>query len=118
METPGHTPGSICLLDIDNELLFSGDNNNMLVWLFLGGCTPLHEYLETLEKQQRRLAEFETLFPGHGPPMAADFINDQVACVKAILDGTCESRPYESFAGNAMICTWGRASVAYNPDNL
>ncbi|UCH63591.1 MAG: MBL fold metallo-hydrolase [Fidelibacterota bacterium] len=118
METPGHTPGGICLLDIENKLLFTGDNNNILVWLFLEGCSPLHEYLETLEKQKQRFSEFDTLYPGHGIPVSKDFINDQIACVKGILDGTCESEPYESFAGTASVCTWGRASVAFDPDNL
>ena len=118
METPGHTPGSICLLDIENKLLFSGDNNNMLVWLFLQNCLPLHKYLETLQKQQKRLNEFTTLLPGHGTPVSSDFINDQAACVKSILDGTCQAKEYKSFAGNAMLCSYGRASVAYRPDNL
>ncbi|MGB4293313.1 MAG: MBL fold metallo-hydrolase [Bacteroidales bacterium] len=118
METPGHTPGSICFLDIENKLLFSGDNNNILVWLFLQNCTSLHRYLETLQKQQERMAEFTTLMPGHGTPIPSDFINDQVACVKSILDGTCQAKEYKSFAGNAMICSFGRASVAYRPDNL
>ena len=54
IETPGHTPGSICLLDISNKLLFAGDNNNGLVWLWLPGCLPLSKYLETLEKQVER----------------------------------------------------------------
>ena len=118
METPGHTPGEICLLDIRNKLLFAGDNNNSLVWLFLDGCTPLSEYLVTLEKQKERIAEFDIIFPGHGPQMSSDFILDQIACVKAILDGTCEVKDYRSFAGNAKICTYGRASVAFNPENL
>jgi hydroxyacylglutathione hydrolase len=117
-ETPGHTPGEICLLDIGNKLLFTGDNNNSLVWLFLKGCTPLSEYLVTLEKQKERLAEFDTIFPGHGPKMASDFILDQISCVKSILDGSCEVKDYKSFAGNAKICTYGRASVAFNPENL
>jgi glyoxylase-like metal-dependent hydrolase (beta-lactamase superfamily II) len=118
METPGHTPGGICLLDIGNKLLFTGDNNNVLVWLFLQNCLPLHEYLFTLEKQVKRLSEFTTIFPGHGTPMPSDFIKDQVACVKGILDGTLERKPYQSFAGNAMISTYSRASVAFNPENL
>ncbi len=118
METPGHTPGSICFLDVENKILFSGDNNNGLVWLFLENCTPLHKYLETLQKQQKRISEFTTLMPGHGEPVSSDFINDQIACVKSILDGTCQAKEYKSFAGNAMICSYGRASVAYRPDNL
>jgi len=118
IETPGHTPGSICLLDISNKLLFSGDNNNGLVWLWLPGCLPLSKYLVTLEKQVERMSEFTTIFPGHGAPLPAGFILDQVDCVKAILDGTCQSKPYESFAGNAMVCTVRSASVAFNPENL
>ncbi len=117
-ETPGHTPGEICLLDIGNKLLFTGDNNNSLVWLFLQGCLPLSKYLLTLEKQKERINEFDIIFPGHGPQMASNFITDQIACIKAILDGTGEIGDYKSFAGNSKLCTYGRASVAFNPENL
>lgn len=118
IEAPGHTPGEICLLDIENRLLFTGDNNNTLVWLFLQNCRPLHEYLTTLERQAGMMKEFTTIYPGHGTPLPADFINDQIECVKGILNNSLERKPYESFAGNAMISTYGRASVAFNPDNL
>jgi hydroxyacylglutathione hydrolase len=118
IETPGHTPGSICLLDVNDKLLFSGDNNNSLVWLFLNGCSPLHEYLKTLEKQEKMISAFTTLLPGHGIPEPSGFIADQIACVKSILNGTCKSEEYKSFAGKSRICISGKASVAYNPDNL
>lgn len=118
METPGHTSGSICLLDIENKLLFTGDNNNTLVWLFLPSCAPIHIYLVSLEKQYQRISEFDKLFPGHGLPMPADFIKDQIACVKEITGGKCSPKPYRSFAGEAMVCNYGRARVAYNPENL
>lgn len=118
METPGHTAGSICLLDKENKLLFSGDNNNVIVWLFLQGCSPLHDYLKTLEKQRTRIAEFTTLFPGHVTPLPDTFIDDQITCIKAILDGTGESKEYNSSAGKAMVSYFGQAGVAYDPNNL
>lgn len=118
METPGHTPGSICLLDIKNKVLFSGDNNNTHVWLFLEGCSPLSDYLKTLEKQLSKLDKFTTLYPGHGPAMESSFIKDQAECVKQILNGTCKPIPYESFAGPASQCSYGQATVAFNPKNL
>jgi glyoxylase-like metal-dependent hydrolase (beta-lactamase superfamily II) len=118
IETPGHTPGELVLLDVENKLLFTGDNDNSLVWLFLPTCKPLHVYLASLEKLQSRLSEFTTLFPGHGIPEPSDFINDQVKCVKGIINGTLESKPYKSFAGDAALSTWGRASVAFDPKNL
>ncbi len=118
IEAPGHTPGEIILLDIENKLLFTGDNNNVLVWLFLPNCSPLHEYLATLQKEAAMMSRFTVIYPGHGTPLPADFINDQVACVKGILDNTLERKQYKSFAGNSMVSASGRASVAFNPDNL
>jgi glyoxylase-like metal-dependent hydrolase (beta-lactamase superfamily II) len=118
METPGHTPGGISIIDVKNKILFTGDNNNSLVWLFLQNCLPLNQYLVTLEKQKARISEFTTIMPGHGPAMPSDFINDQIECVKGILNGTLERKEYKSFAGNALISTYGKASVTFNPDNL
>jgi hydroxyacylglutathione hydrolase len=116
--TPGHTPGSICLLDVEDKLLFTGDNDNTAVWLFLPNSLPLSEYLETLKKLINRISEFDSLLPGHGIPKKNDFILDQVECVKSILNQTCTPEPYNTFAGKAMLCKYGRASVGYNPDNL
>jgi len=118
IETPGHTPGEIVLLDAENKLLFTGDNDNTLVWLFLPVCRPLHEYLASLQKLQGMLKDFTTILPGHGIPRSSDFINDQVNCVKGILNGSIEIRPYNSFAGDASMATWGQASVAFDPKNL
>jgi len=118
IEVPGHTPGSICLLDADHKILFTGDNNNTLVWLFLEGCAPLETYLQTLIKLKQREEEFDTMMPGHGTLLDKKFMDEQITCVQKILDGTCVGEPYESFAGEARVCYYERAGVAYNPDNL
>jgi hydroxyacylglutathione hydrolase len=118
IETPGHTAGEIVLLDAASKQLFTGDNDNGLVWLFLPNCLPLEVYLQSLKKLERRSAEFHTIFPGHGVPLPAEFLGDQIRCVESILDGTCGGEPYQSFAGSAMTCKYGSATVAFNPKNL
>ena len=118
IETPGHTPGSICLEDRKNKLLFSGDNNNTAVWLFLPESLPLSRYLITLQMLYGRISEFKTILPGHGIPKKSDFIHDQIECVNSILSGKCVPAPYNTFAGRASLCQVGRASVAYDPDKL
>ncbi len=119
VEVPGHTKGSICLLDAANKLVFTGDNDNSLVWLFLKDCTPLDVYLQSLEKLQARNAEYEKILPGHGTPLEKDFVGDQIACVRSILDGSCPAvEPYKSFAGNASLCRYKRAAVAFDPQKL
>ncbi len=118
IEVPGHTQGSICLLDAKNKLLFTGDNDNELVWLFLNECLPLEVYIRSLEQLQKRSAEFATLLPGHGNPLDGEFIGEQIACGRQILNGECKGEPYRSFAGDAKVCKYKRASIAFNPDNL
>ena len=82
IHAPGHSAGEICLLDKENKLLFTGDNSNALVWLFLPTCRPLSQYLVTLEMLEKRGSEYNTIFPGHNDPLPGDFINDQIACVR------------------------------------
>jgi glyoxylase-like metal-dependent hydrolase (beta-lactamase superfamily II) len=115
---PGHTPGDFVLLDAAHRLLFTGDNDNTLVWLFLPTCRPLEVYLESLKKLKRRDGEFDTILPGHGAPLPKGFLAEQIACVESILDGTCQDEPYQSFAGNGRLCRHGSAAVAFDPGNL
>ena len=65
LHTPGHTPGSVCLLAGDT--LFSGDT------LFAGSCgrtdLPGGNWA-TIQKSLKRLASLEAnlwILPGHGP---------------------------------------------------
>jgi glyoxylase-like metal-dependent hydrolase (beta-lactamase superfamily II) len=118
IETPGHTAGEIVLLDAANKQVFTGDNDNVLVWLFLPTSTPLEVYLQSLKKLEKRSSEFNTIYPGHGTPLPGTFVSEQVKCVESILDGSCTSEPYKSFAGDAVTCKHGNAIVAFDPKNL
>ena len=120
IEVPGHTRGSICLLDTKNRILFAGDNTNTLVWLFLKDCYPLEVYLKSLQKVAKRSNEIDTIMPGHNEPLPKAFIDDQIICVKNILAGTCSPVPYNvgSFSAGAMLCAYNNAQVAYDPENL
>ena len=63
IHTPGHTPGSVCLM-VDH-VMFSGDT------LFAGSCgrTDIGGSWSAIQNSLRRLAAMEadfTVFPGHG----------------------------------------------------
>jgi hydroxyacylglutathione hydrolase len=118
IHVPGHTPGCICLLDGKNKILFTGDNSNTISWLFLQNCEPIDVYLESLLKLKNKSDEFDLLLPGHGEPLDKAFIVEEIKCVESILDGSCQPEPYNSFAGKALLCTFKRAGIAYNPDNI
>jgi hydroxyacylglutathione hydrolase len=118
IEVPGHTRGSICLLDAAHKLLFAGDNNNSLVWLFLDGCLPLESYMNTLQALQQRDKDFEIILPGHGDPLDSAFLGEQIICAQHILTGSCTAEKYKTFVDYAMVCSYKRASIAFNPNNL
>ncbi len=68
LHTPGHTPGSICLLFPDQHLLLAGDT------LFAGsiGRTDLpggdgHQILRSLRDRLLVLPDATRVIPGHGP---------------------------------------------------
>ena len=120
IEVPGHTHGSIVLLDRENKILFAGDNTNSIVWLFLKDCYPLEVYLKSLEKVQQRIADFNIVMPGHNTPLEKTYISEQIGCVKSILDGTCKPFHYDhpSNTAGALECDYKTAKVAYDPKNL
>jgi glyoxylase-like metal-dependent hydrolase (beta-lactamase superfamily II) len=69
LNTPGHTPGSICLYEEDEKILFSGDT------LFPDGAFGRTDFggsdAEMLESLKRIAAlEVETLYPGHMAPVS------------------------------------------------
>lgn len=68
VETPGHTPGHICLYEPDSRILVSGDhileNITPNVTMFLKGLSdPLGQYLKSLDKVDRM--DISLVLPGH-----------------------------------------------------
>ncbi|MFX4262801.1 MBL fold metallo-hydrolase [Pelotomaculum propionicicum] len=68
VETPGHTPGHICLYEPDKKMLISGDhilgNISPNITMFYKGLPdPLGQYLRSLDKIDRM--EIGLVLPGH-----------------------------------------------------
>src|SRR5688572_23045533 len=118
IHVPGHTKGSICLLDHKDKLLYTGDNNNTLVWLHPQDALPLEIYLKSLQKLDDRKKQFTTLLPGHGAPIDKAFIGEQIECTKSIISGKCVGKPYDSFVGKGLVCACKGAQVVYDPAKI
>jgi hydroxyacylglutathione hydrolase len=117
VETPGHTPGSICLLDAGHKMLFTGDNNNSHTWMFLRESTSLETYMRTLENLITRLSEFDVLYPGHGDQYDPGYLKNLLVCGQKILKGECQGAPYQDYA-HAKSCGYMGAIIAFDPDKL
>lgn len=70
VETPGHTPGHLCLYEPRHKIFFSGDHlldditPNISLWT--ANDDPLQKYLESLEKIDAY--EIARVLPGHRQP--------------------------------------------------
>jgi hydroxyacylglutathione hydrolase len=117
---PGHTPGSVCLLNPDEKLLFTGDSIVATpVWMYLQHSTSLGIYLASLKRVRERQAEFEILLPGHQPtPLDKNQLDNLISCAEEILDGRGLGEPTQTFAGEGLQWKHGSGIIIYDPHRL
>lgn len=65
LHIPGHTRGSIALLDEKTRLMITGDAVNPCLWMHLPGCTSLEAWLPGAERILA-LSQTYTAWCGHG----------------------------------------------------
>ena len=67
LETPGHTPGCICLYDRRERLLFTGDNIMSNTQLNLPDSLPLATFARSMGMLATMADEVDRVIPSHGP---------------------------------------------------
>ena len=118
INVPGHTPGSIFLLDAKNKTLYTGDNMQT-TWLFFKESLSVGTYMQSLEKLNRIKGEYNTLYPGHGKPLDIAILDELKQCCQQILRGKCEAKPYHSMIGqDGVSCTYKTVTIAYDPTKI
>ncbi len=85
---PGHTPGSIAVLDVKNRVLISGDPiQDGNIYMF-GVQRELHAYVLSLKRLENFKDRFDTIYPAHGSfPVSPDLIAPLYTGVERILAG-------------------------------
>lgn len=88
---PGHTPGSIALLDAQARLLFSGDSvKDDIVYMF-GPGRDLAAYIDSLERLYAMRERFDAILPCHGTtPVSAGLIPGLIEGAKLLAAGQLE----------------------------
>ncbi len=85
LPTPGHTAGSICLLDEGNRLLFTGDTVTDRPLQGIGEGVSLAEYQATLRLLAEMSPDVDLLLPGHGTtPLVPSAVEELAAAALAL----------------------------------
>lgn len=93
IEIPGHTPGSIGVLDIENRQIFSGDPvQDGRIFMF-GPQREMHSYIHGLNRLQTLSDRFDTIYPSHGsypvkPTMISELSDSAQKILKGEIKGT------------------------------
>lgn len=109
---PGHTPGSIAVLDIQGRALISGDPiQNGTIFLF-GVQRELHAYQKSLKKLDAYRDRFDVIYPSHGSfPVSPKLIDQLYEAAGKLLAGELEGCEAEIFGTKVRKYDLGIATV-------
>jgi hydroxyacylglutathione hydrolase len=124
ISVPGHTPGSICLLDAQDKLLFGGDTANKETWAQISNV-PLETYKKSMERLLKWQDQYDLVLPGHNDVLPVSYITELIACADEILSGKVEqsAQPTQpatrgGLLQGSLLHKYGSATIRYNPNNL
>lgn len=126
---PGHSFGTIVLLDRAKRVVFSGDACNVNTLLFIGGSTTIERYKQSLLHFKTFQPYFDIMRGGHGLVEVPKVIIDEaIALCDEIMARTDDAVP-SAYVGRA--CLYGKAknerfqrldgklaNIAYSEDNI
>jgi glyoxylase-like metal-dependent hydrolase (beta-lactamase superfamily II) len=127
---PGHTPGSVMLLDRERRRLFSSDSiGSGPIWIQLSHSLPLSEYHDNLKKVYEEFKQYPdiSIFCGHHKQspqsLGAAYIADVLETSELILSGREKGEPqsihYENFQMDFLVLKHkSMLGFCYNPDKF
>ncbi len=91
IHTPGHSPGSMCLLDKKNRILFTGDTFFPGPLYAYPEDVDIEDYMTSIDKLEERLDEYDYLCSGHNDPWVKSEVILRVAeAFREIMEGRGE----------------------------
>ncbi|MCR5558520.1 MAG: MBL fold metallo-hydrolase [Butyrivibrio sp.] len=102
IDNPGHTPGSIAILDAERRVLIGGDaiqDGNIFMF---GNQRNINDYVKSLKHILEFKDRFDTVYPSHGSfPVSSDLIEKLIEGAQAIIEGSVIGEDMELF-GNPI----------------
>ncbi|MFY9638648.1 MAG: MBL fold metallo-hydrolase [Methanobacterium sp.] len=120
IECPGHTPGSICLLDKADQILFSGDSLlSKPVLMNLETSLQLSTYLKSIKHINSFSDDFKTILSGHDEK-AVDpvVVQELIDGVTDIINGKITGKVEKTRFGEALVSKFDHTSINYNEDSF
>lgn len=117
IDIPGHTPGSIAIIDVNNRILISGDSVQDGNIFMFGPMRNIEKYITSMEHLQEFAGEFDDIYAMHGTfPVKGDLIAKLTEGAKLIRDGKVEGNPVDIFGNNVALYKFSYAGFLCDPE--
>ena len=105
IDIPGHTNGSIAILDINNRILVSGDSvQNGDIYMF-GEKRNIDSYISSMKHLMEYEGKFDVVYPMHGSfPEYPDLIPKLIEGAEEIKAGKVEGTHIDMFGHDVILC--------------
>ena len=115
-ELPGHTAGSVVLVDREKKLAFGGDACNLNTLLNLPESETVETYHDSLLRFKKWQGSFDRMYCGHDEaPFSPSIIDDGIRLCERILAGEDDAVETEDMFGGASLLA-ARRQDNYLPD--
>lgn len=122
IHTPGHSLGSICLLDRENRLLFDGDicNGESLLMNCGPSSSTMQQYHEAMKKLWSREGEYDYILWGHDNLEKCDktIIQDYIEASGKLVSGEITGQESGDAMHSGWACRYKRVLIWYDPEKL
>ena len=99
---PGHTPGSIAVLDITRRRIITGDPIQTGRIFMFGPYREMHAYRLSLKRLSRHVDRFDEIWPSHAQcPVGPELIEQLYDAAGRVMDGEVPGRS-EELRGNPI----------------
>ena len=104
IDIPGHTPGSVALLDINNRILYSGDTVQSGIIFMFGQYRNMDSFINSLKKLDSIKDRFDIIYPCHDKcPVYPDLIPKLIEGAEQVRDGKAEGKEMDLFGNKVMM---------------
>lgn len=101
---PGHTPGSIAILDINSRVLIGGDSVQDGDIFMFGPMRNINKYIISMKQLQNYVKEFDCIYPSHGTfPVKNDLIEKLIQGAEKIVAGQANGNQIDMFGNKVML---------------
>ncbi len=124
--TPGHTPGSVCVLDESRRVLYTADiccKAHVLLQTYNEGFpekekSEFHQVLDIYEESLQRILNirdrYDITWPcHHSVPVETEIIEDFVEAVNLLREGKLEVEAFEGLGGKIKVANYKEIGIEF-----